>query len=101
MLNRTVGNRYILHAFLGEGAHGWVYRAWDSVRKGPVALKLYKPNAMDVHLAEAARNFEVAEGSAVLPLLEVHPEYLEGPATVMRLMRETHTACSRFARRPY
>ena len=41
---------------------------------------------MDVQTAEAARHFEVAEGSAILPLLEVHPEFAEGQVTVMPLM---------------
>jgi serine/threonine protein kinase len=59
------------------------------VRKGTVALKLYKDDALDVQSAEAARHFEVAEGSAILPLLEVHPEFIEGPTTVMPLAAGT------------
>ena len=59
------------------------------MRKGEVALKVYYPNALDAQIAEAARQFEVMEGSAILPLMEVHPKYLEGEVTVMRLMPET------------
>src|SRR5438270_6215712 len=89
MLNRSVGERYLVREFLGEGAHGTVYRAYDHVRKGEVALKLFKEGFMDVQTAEAARHFEVSEGSAVLPLLEVHPEFAEGQVTVMKLMDGT------------
>jgi len=88
-LNQTVGQRYLLRELLGEGAHGWVYRASDAVRGADVALKLFKDDAMDVQTAEAARHFEVAEGSAILPLLEVHPEFPEGQVTVMPLMAGT------------
>jgi serine/threonine protein kinase len=66
-----------------------VYRAFDAVRNGEVALKLFHRDALDAQLAEAARNFEVSDGNAVLPLLEVHPEYAEGEVTVMRLMAGT------------
>jgi serine/threonine protein kinase len=90
MLNRDVGGRYLLQEELGRGAHGIVYRAWDSVRKGPVALKLFTgDDDVDVQAAEAARHFEVIEGSAILPLYEVHPEFPEGQVTVMPLMPAT------------
>lgn len=88
-LNQTIGQRYLLRERLGEGAHGWVYRVSDAVRGADVALKLFKDDAMDVQTAEAARHFEVAEGSAILPLLEVHPEFPEGQVTVMPLMAGT------------
>jgi serine/threonine protein kinase len=88
-LNQEVGQRYLLKEFLGEGAHGVVYRAWDAVRQGYVALKLFNENEMDVQIAEAARHFEVVEGAAILPLYEVHPEFAEGPVTVMPLMPAT------------
>jgi serine/threonine protein kinase len=87
LLNKEVGQRYLIKERLGGGAHGGVYKAWDGVRKGDVAVKLYEENDdLDVQTAEAARHFEVAEGSAVLPLLEVHPEFAEGQVTVMPLM---------------
>ncbi len=85
-LNQSIGERYLVRAPLREGAHGCVYRVWDAVRRGEVALKLFKEDAMDAQTAEAARHFEVAEGSAILPLLEVHPEFAEGQVTVMPLM---------------
>jgi hypothetical protein len=44
---------------------------------------------MDVQAAEAATHFELSEGAAVLPLLEVHPEFAEGPVTVMKVMPGT------------
>lgn len=88
-LNREVGQRYLLREQLGHGAHGVVYSAWDAVRKGEVALKLFRDDAMDAQTAEAARHFEVADGSAILPLHEVHPEFPEGQVTVMPLMPGT------------
>jgi serine/threonine-protein kinase len=74
---------------LGEGAHARVYRAWDAVRKDRVALKLFNQDALDAQTAEAARHFKVWEGKAILPLLEVHPEFLEGEITIMPLMDRT------------
>lgn len=89
LINREIGQRYLVRQLLGEGAHARVYRATDAVRGGDVALKVFYPNALDAQVAEAARHFEVLEGTAILPLLEVHPEYLEGEVTVMRLMPHT------------
>lgn len=66
-----------------------MYRATDGVRGGDVALKLYHPNSLDAQIAEAARQFEVWEGTSILPLLEVHPNFAEGEVTVMPLMRRT------------
>jgi serine/threonine protein kinase len=88
-INREIGQRYLVRELLGEGAHARVYRATDGVRKADVALKIFHPNALDAQVAEAARQFEVWEGAAILPLLEVHPEYLEGEVTVMPLMPQT------------
>jgi serine/threonine protein kinase len=88
-INREIGQRYLVREFLGEGAHARVYRATDAVRQADVALKIFSQNALDAQVAEAARQFEVREGNAILPLLEVHPEYLEGEVTVMPLMRRT------------
>jgi serine/threonine protein kinase len=78
-----------VRALCGEGAHARVYRATDSVRSDDVALKIFHLNALDAQVAEAARQFKVWEGNAILPLLEVHPEYLEGEVTVMPLMPQT------------
>lgn len=89
MINREIGQRYLVRALCGEGAHARVYRATDAVRGGEVALKIFHQNALDAQVAEAARHFEVLEGTAILPLLEVHPEYLEGEVTVMPLMPQT------------
>jgi serine/threonine protein kinase len=89
LINREIGQRYLVRAFCGEGAHARVYRATDSVRGADVALKIFHPHALDAQVAEAARQFEVWEGTAILPLLEVHPEYLEGEVTVMPLMPQT------------
>jgi serine/threonine protein kinase len=89
LINREIGQRYLVRALLGEGAHARVYRATDGVRGGDVALKIYSPSALDAQVAEAARHFEVMGGTAILPLLEVHPEYLEGEVTVMPLMPGT------------
>ena len=50
--------------------------------------KLYT-DELDVQTAEAARQFLVAEGSAILPLLEVHPDFIEAPTTVMPLAAGT------------
>jgi serine/threonine protein kinase len=66
-----------------------VYRATDAVRGSDVALKIFNPNSLDAQQAEAARQFEVWEGGAILPLLEVHPEFAEGEVTVMPLMEGT------------
>ncbi len=88
-LNREIGHRYLPREFLGAGAHARVYRAWDAVRSAEVALKIYKEDSLDAQEAEAAANFEVWEGAAVLPLLEVHPEFLEGQTTVMPLAEGT------------
>ncbi len=87
--SREIGGRYLLGDLLVEGAHGTVYKAWDHVRKGPVAVKVFREEALDVQTAEAARHFVVAEGNAILPLLEVHPEFAEGQVTVMPLMPGT------------
>src|SRR5437868_2476670 len=76
-INREIAQRYRVEALRGEGAHARVYRAWDAVRKDHVALKIFNPNALDAQVAEAARNFRVWEGTTILPLLEVHPEFLE------------------------
>jgi serine/threonine protein kinase len=89
LINREVGHRYLIRERLGEGAHARVFRATDAVRGGDVALKIFNENALDAQQAEAARHFEVREGSAILPLLEVHPEFLEGETTVMPLMEGT------------
>jgi eukaryotic-like serine/threonine-protein kinase len=88
-INREVGQRYRVAARLGEGAHARVYRAWDAVRGAEVAVKIFDPNSLDAQQAEAARQFQVWEGSAILPLLEVHPNYAEGETTVMPLMERT------------
>lgn len=90
LFNQVINGRYQLKTPLGRpGAHGHVYRAYDAVRKGFVAVKLYHDDALDVQTAEAARHFEVAEGSAILPLLEVHPGLLETPVTVMPIAAGT------------
>jgi serine/threonine protein kinase len=89
--NAEIGQRYLFQRWLGDGAHGVVWRAWDGVRGGPVALKIYTTEeGTDVQAAEAARQFQVAEGDAVLPLLEVHPTFLEGPTTAMPEMAGTY-----------
>jgi serine/threonine protein kinase len=88
-INQEIGHRYLVRDLIGEGAHARVYRATDAVKGADVALKLYHADALDAQLAEAARQFEVWEGTAILPLLEVHPEFLEGEVTVMPLMAHT------------
>jgi serine/threonine protein kinase len=88
-INREIGQRYLVRELRGAGAHARVYRATDSVRGADVALKIFNPSALDAQVAEAARQFEVWEGTSILPLLEVHPEYLEGEVTVMPLMPQT------------
>jgi serine/threonine-protein kinase len=88
-INREIAQRYRVEELIGEGAHARVYRAWDAVRKDRVALKIYSEDALDAQTAEAARNFQVWEGTSILPLLEVHPEFLEGQITVMPLMDKT------------
>jgi len=89
LINQEIGQRYLVRELLGEGAHARVYRATDFMRRADVALKLYHPDALDAQVAEAARQFEVWEGNAILRLLDVHPEYLEGEVTVMPLMPRT------------
>ena len=69
------------------------------MRNGSVALKLYHDDALDVQTAEAAHQFQVADGSAILPLLEVHPEFIEAPATVMPLAAGTYADAPVFASR--
>jgi serine/threonine protein kinase len=86
---REIGQRYRLEDRLGEGAHATVYRAFDAVRQGFIALKLFREEALDAQIAEAASHFEVAEGAPILPLLEVHPDFVEGEVTVMPLMQGT------------
>lgn len=88
-INREIGQRYLVRELRGEGAHASVYRATDAVRGADVALKIYHRNALDAQVAEAARQFEVWEGTSILPLLEVHTNFLEGEVTVMPLMRRT------------
>ncbi len=87
--NQEIGQRYQLKEKRGEGTHGTVFRAYDSVRKGEVAVKLFNDGALDVQSAEAARHFQVADSGPILPLLEVHPEFIEGPTTVMPLAAGT------------
>jgi serine/threonine protein kinase len=98
LINKTIGHRYLVREFLGEGAHARVYRATDAFLGGDVALKRFHSGALDVAEAEAARDaqraeasrhFEVREGPAILPILEVHPEFLEGEVTIMPLMERT------------
>ena len=86
LINREVGGRYLVRQLLGQGAHASVYRATDAVRRADVALKVFRPDSLDAQQAEAARQFEVREGNAILALLDVHPDFLEGPITVMPLM---------------
>jgi len=81
--NQEIAQRYLYRGRLGDGAHGVVHRVYDSVREDEVALKLYHDDAFDVQTAEAARQFQVAEGHCILPLLEVHTAIAEGQATVM------------------
>ena len=81
--NHEIAHRYLYKGTLGDGAHGVVHRVYDSVREDEVALKLYYDDAFDVQTAEAARQFQVAEGHCILPLLEVHTAIAEGQATVM------------------
>ncbi len=40
---RALEDRYELHAVIGEGAFGRVYRGWDRRLERPVAIKLIKP----------------------------------------------------------
>jgi serine/threonine protein kinase len=82
-VNQEIAQRYLYKGPLGRGAHGIVCRVYDSVRDGEVALKLFHDDAFDVQTAEAARQFQVAEGICILPLLEVHTAIAEGQATVM------------------
>jgi serine/threonine protein kinase len=88
-INQEIGQRYLVRALIGEGAHARVYRATDSVRGKDVALKLFHPGTMDAQQAEAAHQFEVWDGSSILPILDVHPDYLEGQITIMPLMEGT------------
>lgn len=88
-INQEIAQRYLYRGPLGHGAHGTVCRVYDSVREGEVALKLFHDDAFDVQTAEAARQFQVAEGSCILPLLEVHTAIAEGQATVMPLAAGT------------
>jgi serine/threonine-protein kinase len=90
-----VGQRYRVLGTLGSGAHADVYRAYDAVRGGEVALKVFRDDAMDAQTAEAARQFMVAEGGAILPLYEVHPDLAEGQITVMPLMPDTLASAAR------
>lgn len=96
--NQEIGHRYQLKERLGQpGAHGQAFRAYDAVRKGFVAVKLYHDDGLDVQTAEAARHFQVAEGSAILPLLEVHPEFPEASTTVMPIAAGTFAESRVFA----
>lgn len=87
--NQEIAQRYLYKGPLGHGAHGIVCRVFDSVRDGEVAFKLFHEEAFDVQTAEAARQFQVAEGNCILPLLEVHTAIAEGQATVMPLAAGT------------
>jgi serine/threonine protein kinase len=82
-LNAIVGGRFEVQRLRGVGAHARVYEAYDHVRHGPVALKLYRESALDAITAEAATQFRVADCPAVLPLWDVLPDLVEAPATTM------------------
>lgn len=81
--NAVIGGRFQLGRRLGTGAHARVYAAYDHVRHGEVALKLYNDHALDAITAEAASHFQVADCAAVLPLYDVLPDLAEAPATSM------------------
>ena len=89
MVGREIGQRYLIRSVLGRGGNAVVFRATDAARGGDVALKLHAPEAFDAQTAEAASHFAVGDGSAALPLWEVHPEFLEGPAAAMPIMKST------------
>jgi eukaryotic-like serine/threonine-protein kinase len=89
LLNTTIGGRFQLRRRLGDGAHARVYAAYDHVRHGEVALKLYNEHALDAISAEAATHFRVADCAAVLPLYDVLPDLAEAPATSMPIAAGT------------
>lgn len=89
LLNTVYLSRYRIEALLGEGRNARVYRAYDMVRKGSVALKLYTTDSLDHQTAEAAVQHQLEDCAAVMPLYDVHPEAVPYEATAMRVAVST------------
>jgi serine/threonine protein kinase len=88
-LNMVIGGRFQVRRLLGIGQHARVYKAYDHVRHGDVALKLFHEDALDAITAEAATHFRVIDSPAVMPLYDVLPDLVEAPATTMPIARGT------------
>jgi serine/threonine protein kinase len=85
LLNTVYLGRYRMEELRGEGRNAIVYRAYDMVRRGDVALKLYSAESLDHQAAEAAEQHRLEECPSVMPLYEVHPSALPYEATAMPL----------------
>ena len=45
LLGKTIEGRFFIEELIDEGGFGWVYRGYDEVLKGPVAIKVLQPNS--------------------------------------------------------
>lgn len=89
LLHTVYLGRYRIEELRGEGRHARVYRAYDMVRKGDVALKLYTADSLDHQTAEAAAQHQLEDCPAAMPLYDVHPDAVPYEATAMPLAAAT------------
>lgn len=76
---QTVG-RFELRDFLGRGAIGDVYLAWDPDRDSEVALKIVRTNRVDPDMLEAERNGTALQAQLARVAPQVAAVYEEGEA---------------------
>lgn len=89
LLHTVYLGRYRIEELRGEGRNARVYRAYDLVRRGEVALKLSTADSLDHQTAEAAAQHQLEECPAVMPLYDVHPDAVPYEATAMPLASAT------------
>ena len=70
----TTLGRYRIDALIGSGGMGAVYRAYDSVLKRPVAIKVLHDSASHDHLLREAQSASALSHSAICTVYEVGGE---------------------------